>query len=110
MTGYISFSHSSPPLPIREFSPIAVSGTVTFGSAGTVSRSVNGNVGGAVFTVVDSGTYIQNSDCTFTVTHGNGEVWAITPVQRGEELEFFVSNVPGAVAVGAGTMTRKENE
>ena len=110
INGFISSSSAAPPLPIREFSPISVSGTVTFTSSGTVNRSVQGNVGGAVFPVVDSGTYIRNSDCTFTITHGNGEVWTVTPVKHGEELEFSVTSLPGAVGVGAGTMVRKDGE
>ena len=110
INGYISFSTAAPPLPIRDFSPISVSGTVTFGRSGTVSRSVQGNVGGAVFPVVDSGSYVRNSDCSFTITHGNGEVWTATPVRHGEEIEFSVTSLPGAVGVGAGTMIRKDNE
>jgi len=108
--GFISFSSSAPPLPIREFSPVAVSGTVSFTSAGAVNRSVQANIGGAVSPVIDSGTYVLNPDCTFTVTHGNGEVWTITPVKHGEELKFTVTSVPGAVAVGVGTMVREDSE
>lgn len=110
INGFISFSSSAPPVLIGEFSPISLSGTVTFASNGKVNRSVQGNVGGAVGSVVDSGTYIRNSDCTFTITHGNGEIWAVTPVKHGKELEFAVTSVPGAVGVGAGTMVRKDSE
>ena len=110
INGFISFSSSAPPLRISEFSPISVSGTLTFASAGTVKRSVQVNAGGAVFPVVDSGTYIRNSDCTFTVTNGNGEIWTVTPVKQGEELEFSVTSVPGGVGVGAGTMVRKDRD
>ena len=110
INGYISFSTATPPLPMGKFSPISVSGTVTFTSSGKVSRSVQGNVGGAVFPVVDSGSYIRNPDCTFTITHGNGEIWTATPVRHGEELEFSVTSLPGAVGVGAGTMVRKDSE
>jgi hypothetical protein len=110
INGFISFSTSTPPLPIGKFSPISVSGTLTFARTGTVHRSVQGNVGGSVGTVVDSGTYIRNSDCTFTVTHGNGEIWTVTPVKDAEELEFSILSVPGAVGVGAGTMVRKDRE
>ena len=110
INGYISFSSSQPPLPINKFSPIAVSGTLRFAKTGTVHRSVQVNVGGAVFSVIDSGTYVQNSDCTFTITHGNGEIWTVTPVKHGEELDFSVTSVPGAAGVGAGTMVRKNNE
>ena len=110
INGYISFSSAPPPLPIGEFSPISVSGTLNFESAGTVNRSVQINLGGAVVPVVDSGTYIRNTDCRFTVTHGNGEIWIVTPVKNGEELEFLVASVPGAAGVGAGTMVRKNQE
>jgi len=110
INGYISFSTASAPLPLSEFSPIAVSGTVRYASSGKVNRSVQVNVGGAVFPVVDSGTYVQNTDCTFTITHGNGEIWTVTPVKHGEELEFSVLSVPGAAGVGAGTMVRKDKE
>jgi hypothetical protein len=110
INGYISFSTATPPLLIGKFSPISVSGTVTFGTSGKVSRSVQGNVGGVVFPVVDSGSYVRNSDCTFTITHGNGEVWTATPVRHSEEIEFSVTSLPGAVGVGAGTMVLKDSE
>ena len=63
-----------------------------------------------MFPVIDSGTYVLNSDCTFTVTHGNGEVWTITPVKHGEELKLTITSLPGAVGVGAGTMIREDGE
>ena len=110
INGFISFSSSPPPLLTGDFSPISISGTITFATNGAATRSVQGNVGGAVGSVVDSGTYIRNSDCTFTVTHGNGEIWTVTPVKHAEELKFSVTSVPGAVGVGAGTMVRKQTE
>jgi hypothetical protein len=36
--------------------------------------------------VVDSGTYTRNSDCTFTVNHGNGEIWTVIPVSHAAQL------------------------
>jgi hypothetical protein len=110
INGFISFSTSAPPLLVGKFSPISVSGVLAFARNGTVNRSVQVNVGGAVFPVVDSGTYKRNPDCTFTVTHGNGEIWSVIPVKSGEELEFSVTSVPGAQGVGAGTMVRKDGE
>ena len=110
INGYISFSSAVPPLLISKFSPISVSGTVRFANTGKMHRSVQVNVGGAVFPVVDAGTYVLNSDCTFTITHGNGEIWTVTPVKHDAELAFIVTSVPGAVGVGAGTMVRKDNE
>jgi hypothetical protein len=110
INGFISFSTSAPPLLVGKFSPISISGTLTFARNGTVNRSVQVNVGGAVFPVVDSGTYKRNPDCTFTVTHGDGEIWSVIPVKNGEELEFSVTSVPGAQGVGAGTMVRKDGE
>jgi hypothetical protein len=92
-TGYIAFV-GVPPLPIGSFSPVAVAGTVRFRVDHTVSRSVMVNVGGQVFPVVDSGTYTRNSDCTFTVNHGNGEVWTVIPVNHAAQLEFFVNSIP----------------
>ena len=111
INGFISFTTSAaPPLPIGKFSPISLSGTLTFARNGTVHRSVQGNVGGLGGTVVDSGSYIRNPDCTFTITHGNGEIWTVTPVKHAEEHVFSVTSEPGAVAVGAGTMVRKDGE
>ena len=60
-----------------------------------------------MFPAVDSGTYVLNPVYTLTVNHGNGEVWTVTPVKGGAELEFSVTSVPGAVGVGAGTMVLK---
>lgn len=110
INGFISFSTSVPPLLVAKFSPISVSGTLAFARNGTVNRSVQVNVGGAVFPVIDSGTYKRNSDCTFTVTHGNGEIWTVIPVKNAEELDFSVTSVPGAQGVGAGTMVRQDGE
>jgi hypothetical protein len=106
-TGYIAFG-GVPPLPIGSFSPVAVAGTVRFRVDHTVSRSVMVNVGGQVFPVVDSGTYIRNSDCTFTVSHGNGEVWTVIPVNHAAQLEFFVNSIPGGVGIGTGTLKAQE--
>ena len=102
-TGYIAFG-GVPPLPIGSFSPVAVAGTVRFPPDHTVNRSVIVNVGGQVFPVVDSGTYTRNSDCTFTVNHGNGEVWTVIPVNHAAQLEFFVNSIPGGVGMGTGIM------
>lgn len=102
-TGFINFSQSGPSR-VGDFFPIAVAGTVKFQSDGQVSRSVHVSLGGAIFPVVDAGNYSLNSDCTFTVNHGNGEVWIVTPVKHGAELEFFV-NDPGGV--GAGTLAQQ---
>jgi hypothetical protein len=107
VTAYIAFG-GVPPLPIGSFSPIAVAGTIKFQPNHTVNRSVIVNVGGQIFPVVDSGTYTLNSDCTFTVNHGNGEVWTVIPVHHAAQLEFFVANVPGAVGVGGGTLKAQE--
>jgi hypothetical protein len=107
VTAYIAFG-GVPSLPIGSFSPIAVAGTIKFQPNHTVNRSVIVNVGGQIFPVVDSGTYTLNSDCTFTVNHGNGEVWTVIPVLHAAELEFFVANVPGAVGVGTGTLKAQE--
>jgi hypothetical protein len=106
-TGYIAFV-GVPPLPIGSFSPVAVAGTVRFRVDHTVSRSVMVNVGGQVFPVVDSGTYTRNSDCTFTVNHGNGEVWTVIPVNHAAQLEFFVNSIPGGVVIGTGTLKAQE--
>jgi hypothetical protein len=106
-TGYIAFG-GVPPLPIGSFSPVAVAGTVRFRADHTVSRSVIVNVGGQVFPVVDSGTYTRNSDCTFTVNHGNGEVWTVIPVNHAAQLEFFVNSIPGGVGIGTGTLKAQE--
>ena len=106
-TGYIAFG-GVPPLPIGSFSPVAVAGTVRFRADHTVSRSVIVNVGGQVFPVLDSGTYIRNSDCTFTVNHGNGEVWTVIPVNHAAQLEFFVDSIPGGVGIGTGTLKAQE--
>jgi hypothetical protein len=106
-TGYIAFG-GVPPLPIGSFSPVAVAGTVRFQADHTVSRSVTVNVGGQVFPVVDSGTYIQNPDCTFTVNHGNGEIWTVIPVNHAAQLEFFVNSIPGGVGIGTGTLKAQE--
>ena len=106
-TGYIAFG-GVPPLPIGSFSPVAVAGTVRFRADHTVSRSVIVNVGGQVFPVLDSGTYIRNSDCTFTVNHGNGEVWTVIPVNHAAQLEFFVNSIPGGVGIGTGTLKAQE--
>jgi hypothetical protein len=106
-TGYIAFD-GVPPLPIGSFSPVAVAGTVRFRADHTVSRSVMVNVGGQVFPVVDSGTYTRNSDCTFTVSHGNGEVWTVIPVNHAAQLEFFVNSIPGGVGIGTGTLKAQE--
>jgi uncharacterized protein (DUF2126 family) len=106
-TAYIAFG-GVPPLPIGSFSPVAVAGTVRFHADHTVSRSVTVNLGGQVFPVVDSGTYTLNSDCTFTVNHGNGEVWMVIPVNHAAQLEFFVVNVPGGVGIGTGTLKAQE--
>jgi uncharacterized protein (DUF2126 family) len=105
--GYIAFG-GVPPLPIGSFSPIAVAGTIRFQANQTVSRSVIVNLAGQVFPVVDSGTYTLNSDCTFTVNHGNGEVWTLIPVNHAAQLEFFVVSIPGAVGVGTGTLKAQE--
>jgi uncharacterized protein (DUF2126 family) len=106
-TGYIAFG-GVPPLPIGSSSPVAVAGTVKFRADHTVSRSVIVNVGGQVFPVVDSGTYTRNSDCTFTVIHGNGEIWTVIPVNHAAQLEFFVNSVPGGVGIGTGTLKAQE--
>jgi hypothetical protein len=106
-TGYIAFG-GVPPLPIGSFSPVAVAGTVRFRADHTVSRSVTVNVGGQVFPVVDSGTYTRNSDCTFTVIHGNGEIWTVIPVNHAAQLEFFVNSIPGGVGIGTGTLKAQE--
>src|ERR1700688_1820763 len=106
-TGYIAFG-GVPPLPIGSFSPVAVAGTVRFRADHTVSRSVIVNVGGQVFPVLDSGTYIRNSDCTFTVNHGNGEVWTVIPVNHAAQLEFFVNSIPGGVGIWTGTLKAQE--
>jgi hypothetical protein len=106
-TGYIAFG-GVPPLPIGSFSPIAVAGAIKFHPNHTVSRSVIVNVGGQVFPVIDSGTYTLNSDCTFTVNHGNGEVWTVIPVHHAAQLEFFVVNVPDGVGIGTGTLKAQE--
>jgi hypothetical protein len=106
-TGYIAFG-GVPPLPIGSFSPVVVAGTVRFRADHTVSRSVSVNVGGQVFPVVDSGTYTRNSDCTFTVIHGNGEVWTVIPVNHAAQLEFFVNSVPGGVGIGTGTLKAQD--
>jgi len=106
-TGYIAFG-GVPPLPIGSFSPVAVAGTLKFRADHTVSRSVIVNVGGQVFPVLDSGTYIRNSDCTFTVNHGNGEVWTVIPVNHAAQLEFFVNSIPGGVGIGTGTLKAQE--
>jgi len=102
-TGFIAFNLPGPSR-VGDFYPIAVAGTVKFSSDGQVSRSVNVSLGGTIFPVVDSGNYILNSDCTFTVNHGNGEVWIVTPVKHATELKFFV-NDPGGV--GAGTLVEQ---
>jgi hypothetical protein len=106
-TGYIAFG-GVPPLPIGSFSPVAVAGTLKFRADHTVSRSVIVNVGGQVFPVLDSGTYIRNPDCTFTVNHGNGEVWTVIPVNHAAQLEFFVNSIPGGVGIGTGTLKAQE--
>jgi hypothetical protein len=106
-SGYIAFG-GVPPLPIGSFSPVAVAGTVRFRADHTVSRSVIVNVGGQVFPVVDSGTYTRNSDCTFTVNHGNGEIWTVIPVNHTAQLEFFVNSIPGGVGIGTGTLKAQE--
>jgi hypothetical protein len=106
-TGYIAFG-GVPPLPIGSFSPVAVAGTVRFRADHTVTRSVIVNVGGQVFPAIDSGTYTRNSDCTFTVNHGNGEVWTVIPVNHAAQLEFFVNSIPGAVGIGTGTLKAQE--
>jgi hypothetical protein len=106
-TGYIAFG-GVPPLSVGSFSPVAVAGTVRFRADHTVSRSVMVNVGGQVFPVLDSGTYIRNSDCTFTVNHGNGEIWTVIPVNHAAQLEFFVDSVPGGVGIGTGTLKAQE--
>jgi hypothetical protein len=108
-TGYIAFS-GVPPLPIGSFSPVAVAGTIKFRADYKVMRSVTVNLGGQIFPVADSGTYTLNSDCTFTVNHGNGEVWTVIPVNRAAQLEFFVLNIPGAVGIGTGTLKAQEPE
>lgn len=102
-TGFINFS-SPGPSHVDDFFPVAVAGTVKFRSDGTVSRSVKVSLGGSIFPVIDSGTYTLNSDCTFTVNHGNGEVWILTPVKHGTELMFFVNDAGG---VGAGTLVQQ---
>jgi hypothetical protein len=102
-TGFINFSGPGPSR-VGDFFPIAVAGTVKFQSDGQVSRSVKVSLGGTIFPVADSGNYSLNPDCTFTVYHGNGEVWIVTPVKHGAELEFFV-NDPGGV--GAGTLVQQ---
>jgi hypothetical protein len=107
-TGYIAFG-GVPPLPIGSFSPVAVAGTVRFRGDHTVSRSVMVNVGGQLFPVVDSGTYTRNSDCTFTVNHGNGEIWTVIPVNHAAQLEFFVNSVPGGVGIGTGTLKAQDS-
>src|SRR6202047_2725214 len=106
-TGYIAFG-GVPPLPIGSFSPVAVAGTLKFRADHTGSRSVIVNVGGQVFPVLDSGTYIRNPDCTFTVNHGNGEVWTVIPVNHAAQLEFFVNSIPGGVGIGTGTLKAQE--
>jgi hypothetical protein len=106
-TGYIAFG-AVPPLPIGSFSPVAVAGTVRFRADHSVSRSVIVNVGGQVFPVVDSGTYTRNSDCTFTVNHGDGETWTVIPVNHAAQLEFFVNSIPGSVGIGTGTLKAQE--
>jgi hypothetical protein len=108
-TGYIAFS-GVPPLPIGSFSPVAVAGTIKFQADHKLIRSVTVNLGGQIFPVADSGTYTLNSDCTFTVNHGNGEVWTVIPVNHAAQLEFFVLNLPGAVGIGTGTLKAQEPE
>jgi hypothetical protein len=104
--GYIAFG-LAPPLQVGSFFPVAVVGTLKFQADGKVNRSVSINAGGLVGPVVDQGTYVLNDDCTFTVNHGNGEVWNLVPSHGDERLDVFIVSVPGATGVGRGVLNKQ---
>jgi hypothetical protein len=96
------FTTDGPPNPVKlgVFSPVAAAGTITFEPNGALSRSFTASVGGAIFPVVDSGSYSINPDCTFTANLPEvGETWNLILVNGGKQIEFLV-NTPGRVGAG----------
>jgi len=80
---------------------------MTFQPDGTITRSFNLSFGGSIFPIGDPGTYSldSNGDCGFTANFPeSGEVWNLTTVQEGKQIDFFI-NTSGRV--GAGTLTRQ---
>ena len=102
LNGFRTFEQ--PPQLIGAFSPVAIVGTFTFDGAGAVQRSITVNSGGLNFSIVDSGTYTANADCSGTASFSDfGEAFSLAAVDS--DTISLVTATPGES--GAGTLVKQ---
>ena len=90
---------------ISNFAPVMAIGTFIFNGEGSVSRAVTVSVGGLLFPVKDSGTYIVNSDCSGSIAlPTNSDTFNFNVVD--EDSVAIVAMTPNQS--GAGTLKRQQ--
>ena len=84
--------------------PVAVGGVIVFDGAGSMTGNVMVNLNGTPFSVSPTATYAVDSDCTVTISLGDGETLFGAIVSNGRELQF-INATPGFL--GAAGVAKK---
>jgi hypothetical protein len=84
--------------------PVAVAGIIVFDGDGSMTGRVMVNLNGTSFPASPTATYTVDSDCTVTISLGDGETLFGAIVNNGRELQF-INATPGFL--GASGVAKK---